>query len=374
MLVSLDLGGLRVTADRASFLAAHARDDQTFFQAPTPPPLTSDGFSTVLPPISIPPLDLASFSPTPTTPDAIGPTLSDFAPYARNIVWESIVSDPRRPNRVTLHARHDAGTLTLEADRDRLLAITIEHRPGTTIAMRFAELSPCDPASSALSIVGRSPVPTLDDLHPRSAMLRLGVVTPPLPLSTGPGEAWSVEDFMQTPAEFVPGPVCEHLVLIFTRADDPTPKGPGPLALKTDLARLGALLKQIRADSFAPPLSPAPPPPTDQPASPMQPHPVYKPLNFALVLVLDSPAPEDVLERIAPLSRSWGPNLLWTTSAPASIDLLLGQTPAGYVVLDAEGVLRAATPLPTIAAAEGIELDIRATLEKLASGLKIEPK
>jgi hypothetical protein len=364
ILLSLDLGGLRVSADAARLIAAHARDDQTYYASSAPlPSLTSDGLAAVLPPILLPPLDFAS---TPA-----GTTLDSFPPYARRIVWDTVEPSLNRPSRVTMKGRHDAGDVTLEADAGRPLSLTITRRPGTTIALRFAELAPCDPITSAINTAGRTRVAAIDELRPRAAVLRLGVVAPPLPLSTGPGEVWSMEDFLQTPAEFVPGPACEHFVLLFTRVDGPTPQGPGPLSLKTDFDRLGGLMKQLRTDSFSPP-PPAPPADPAQPPSPLEQRRPLKPLNFALVLVLDSPAPEDVLERLAPLTRVWGPNLLWTTSAPGSIDILLGQTAAGFTVLDAEGVLRAASPVAAVAAPESIERDIRATLEALTAGLQVD--
>ncbi len=163
----LDLGQLKVFADRGTLTAISTAAPGKYAQMEYTPPLTPAVLATFLPPVPLPQLALAANdpkvlrSPTPYTPDV---TWSDAQPEAAG-----------RPQTVTITGLGPAGPVTLvtstETGRMLKFAATIRGRAGESVLELTSHplADPGDPSAWAIKTEGRERVAAVSDLRPTAA-------------------------------------------------------------------------------------------------------------------------------------------------------------------------------------------------------------
>lgn len=352
--VALDLGALRVWAGQGRVVAVHERDPATYYSAPLDPLVTPQALAAALPPVVLPQLELAC------TPADHAP-LASLRPYAEGIRWTGVEADPKATGRRTLHGVCAGGTVEIETQASRLRAVTIDlPERHVTLTMRCTPLGLCEPARWEIGTEKRSAVESLGDLRPRTGALRVGSRLPDMPMTARDGGPWAMADLLQPPAQqALEGQrPAEHVVLVFLRTG-PAGQFGGP-GTRLDVKRLAAALQELREATFAARS------PGAKAADPAGPAAQMARFGLAPVLVLSGPAPDEILTRIAEAQRVWGPDVLWTTNARSTIDLLAPGADAAVLIADADWVLRAAIPVDAGATAEGIADQVAAALFELA--------
>jgi hypothetical protein len=348
--LGLELGQLRVWVADGNLLAAHERDAGAYFQSSIGPSITSESLSDVLPPVLLPALDLAAASP-----DA---PCSRFWPYATNIVWQTVEPDPKQPGRRTIRGLSPEGPVVITTQGPRLRTLVIDLAQHKTIlTLRFSPVAPCDPAKSALDIAHRQRVPSMDDLRPRSGILRVGSRVPPMPITQAGGQAWDIGLLAQPPHGAAREGVkpAEHVVLIFLRQ----PPSGAPADRRFNPDQLAAILRRMRADAFKPRI------PEDADKDPGA---AVARIGLAPVFVFAAPKPEEIMASLASEGQKWGPDVLWTTDPKSTIDLFAPGVDAVVVILDTDHVLRAVVPVDPTQTAEQVADQIAASLFELGAG------
>ncbi len=159
----LDLGQLKIYAERGTFTAINAAAPGKYAQKEFTPPLTPAVLASFMPPVPLPQLALAG-------DDLKG--LKALTPYTPDVTWTSADPDPSaKPQTIIIQGSGQAcsATLTTSADTGRMvkLAATIRGRSGdSTLELTCHAVDPGDPASWAIKTEGRERVATVADLKP----------------------------------------------------------------------------------------------------------------------------------------------------------------------------------------------------------------
>lgn len=356
--VSLDLGAIRVWASEGKLVAVHDRNPGTYVESPVDEVLSPVAIGTVIPPVILPALELAS-----TPEDA---ACNRFWPYARDIVWQSVEVDPRQAGRRTIRGTCVGGTVVLTTQGQRLRSLSIDQpERRTTLTLTFSPASPCDVAKSAIDVAGRERVKTMEDLRPRSGVLRVGTRLPQMPITqAGPGGAqgWDLGGLMQPPASVMAhgvGPA-EHVVLVLMRSAPAGGSG-AAAAKKFDGDALAPLLAEMRLEAFKARIPAAGGLDGDK-----APGALIARFGYAPVLVMSSPTPEEIVARMKSAAERWGPDVLWTTDARATIDMFAPGADAACVIIDSNFILRAVVPVEGGQTAEQVADQVAAALFELA--------
>lgn len=346
----LDLGVLRIAADSRTVTAVHDRNQQTFFSAA----LSGEGELSlarlwrVIPPVPLPQFDLA------WAEDVERP--AELGVYARHVRWESAEREARAagPARVLLSGTCDGGKVEMVVRGDELQELDIrDDVRGATVKIQVSPVRPCRAEDTRLSTAGRSPVPRLSDLRPRSGVLSVGAAVPEMQLSTSAGQVQRLKDLYTPPAEYFPAPPTDRLVLVFSRL------GRDPLGAalekmgRVEPDALGRELGKMQREIYT--ATPAKPGERDSALLPA--------FNFAEVLVMETPPAADVLLSLIKREReAWGDHLAWTTNAAASVDLFAAGGESLAIVLDGSQRLRAVIPISDRATTESVLDQITASL------------
>lgn len=354
----LDLGSLRIAADRQTVTAVHERNPQTFFSVPLPEGVGGDGGEgggeltlarlwRVIPPVPLPQFDLA-WADDVERPATLGV-------YARRVRWERAEREARTagPARVLLSGVCDGGKVAMVVRGDELQQLDIrDDVQGATVRVQVSPVRPCRVEDTRLSTAGRSPVPRLSDLKPRSGVLSVGAAVPEMQLSTAAGQVQRLKDLYTPPAEYFPAPPTDRLVLLFSRL------GRDPMAAPARMERveadvLGRELGKLQREIY----TATPAKPGERDAAPL---PAF---NFAEVLVMETPPAAEVLLGLIKREReAWGDHLAWTTNAAASVDLFATGGESLAIVLDGSQRLRAVVPISDHSTTESVLDQITASL------------
>lgn len=353
----LDLGTLRIAADDRSVTAVHERNPQTCFSTTLPGTgeLTLERLWQVIPPVPLPQFDLA------WAEDA--ERLESFGVYARSVRWERAEREQRSsvggPQRVLVTGVCDRGKVVLMVRGDQLQQVDIrDDVQQATIRIQISPVLPCRAEEMRLKVEDRTAVAALSDLQPRSGVLRIGAAVPEMQLSTAAGQVQRLKDLYTPPAEYLPAPPADRLVLVFSRMGRDPLAGPAKWArvegdvLGRELARLQ---REIYTATASPPLTGERPAERDAGLLPA--------FNFAEVMVLEAPPAADALLALIKRERdAWGDHLAWTTNAAASVDLFATGGESLVIVLDGSQRLRSVIPIGDHATTESVLDQITASL------------
>jgi len=347
--VSLDLGPLRVYASQGRLTAISSLAPGRYFQCPYQGELTPATLASILPPIPLPQLELASQERM---------TFPNPTPYTTNVVWSGAsAQSTTRPPTMTLTGSGPSGPVTLVANLTtaRLLRLSATiHGPAgdTTLELSCRVQEPGDPESWPIAIEGREPVASLSELRlapPKpKGPVQPGQAVPDMSFSRTDLSAWTLHAaFDVGPLPNAPAPV---LALVLFRGYP----APERAAASMEDARTGIdALRSIRRETPGPEL-------------------VGFSAGAAIVIELGefSRAKWDAAAR-AWASKAPGPDplftadeLMWASSGAQSIDRFLPDAGAVVVVIGPDKVLRGVVALDGRARdRSGLDAEIRAILK-----------
>jgi hypothetical protein len=342
--VTLELGALRIAADGKAVTAVHDRNPQTVFTAAMPGEgaLTLARLWQVIPPVPLPQFDLAAAADLGRLPS--------LAYYARDVQWDAAAPEPRAlagvPSRVTLTGHSDRGKITLMAKGDQLQALDIrDDVQGVTVRLQISPILPCKPEDARVDASGRTVVPQLADLQPRSGVLRTGAAVPEMQLSTAAGQVQRLKELLTPPAEFLPAPESERLVLVFTRLGKDPIKDAAKLG-RVEADVLGRELTKLQREAYGMAAKHDEPPAgsggakTAEEAAPLLPT-----FNFAQVMVMEAPSADALLALLKREREAWGDHLAWTTNAKSSVDLFATSGESMVIMIGRDQRLQSAIPI-----------------------------
>lgn len=374
--LAADLPPLRLHADGDRLIVVHERNPATYFESALQPPLSPRTLGDALPPVVMPQADLAVTDPN--------SSVAAFWPYAKNIRWTDVQTDPRQPRRRTLRGVGETPptrgltvntarisgpvNITLVMQGPRLHTLTLETPTlGTQLALSFTPIQPCDPARFGVDLARRTRVQAIEELQPKGGTLRVGVRVPALPLTEAAGKGWSIESLLDPPPKAALAGVgpAEHVALVLMRV---LPEGTEPELARFSPDTLARLLAQLRVESFRPP------PDSTNTASDLDLSPRISRFAYAPVLIMTNPTPDEVLRRLRSADEVWGANtpgggragVLWSTEPRSTIDLFAPGAEVVVIILDPELVLRAVIAPAKGDSAEMVADRIAATLFELA--------
>ncbi len=371
--LAIELGPLRLVADSRVITAVHERNPLIVCTVPMPGdgPLTSTRLMEAIPPIPVPQLDLVQ------APDPVRPPL--LTPYARSVNWTAVAPDARAPGRFTLTGTSDRGTVSMVVRAGQIQALDVrDESRGVTLRLQHSPLLPCREQDAEIDVTGRTPVPSLSDLQPRSGVLRQGSPVPDMQLTTSAGQVQRLRELLGPPPDVFPAPTIERLVLLFVRYPKDLVSA-SPDAGRLDLGAAARALARLQREALT--YGPA----SEGTGGSKQPDaPLIPTFNYVMVMVLEAPPPaEALLELIKREQRVWngpalsrgeagpgpsegfgGDHLAWTTDARSSIELFAGPRESGSVavILDDRQSLRSVITITERTTAEGLMDQITAAL------------
>jgi hypothetical protein len=337
--------------------------------------LTLDRLWRVIPRVPLPQFDFAA--------SADAASVTSLATYARNIEWQTVIPEARSASagggagRLTVVGSCDGGRVSLTAKGDQLQAIEIrDDGQGVTVRMQISPALPCREEDLKIDATGRTPVAQLADLQPRSGVLRLGAGVPEMQLSTAAGQLQKLKDLYTPPAEFLPAPAAERLVLIFTRQGRDPLQDPARVG-RVELEVVGRELARLQRQAYAS---------AEEPgreageagfgaggsaagsADLGEALALLPTFNFAQVMVLESPpSAESLLGMLKREREAWGgagggDHLAWTTNVRSSVDLFATSGESLAVVLSPSQRLQAVIPIAEHTTTETVLDQVTASL------------